>query len=53
VAWLADRLHGQAIALRAGELVLAGSFTRPLWVHRGDHFLADYGPLGTVEFQFS
>jgi len=53
VAWLADRLHSQAISLRAGELILAGSFTRPLWVNRGDRFVADYGPLGTVAFQFS
>jgi 2-oxo-hept-3-ene-1,7-dioate hydratase len=53
VAWLADRLHRQAIALRAGELILAGSFTRPLWVHRGDEFVADYGPLGTIEFRFT
>jgi len=53
VAWLADRLHGQGIALRAGELILAGSFTRPLWVQRGDEFVADYGPLGTIEFRFT
>ena len=30
VAWLADRLAEQGITLRAGELILAGSFTRPL-----------------------
>jgi 2-oxo-hept-3-ene-1,7-dioate hydratase len=52
VAWLADRLHGHGISLRAGELILAGSFTRPLWVARGDRYLADYGPLGTIEFRF-
>lgn len=52
VAWLANRLHEQGNGLRAGELILAGSFTRPLWVERGDHYVADYGPLGTIEFSF-
>ena len=52
VAWLADRLHRLGIGLAAGELILAGSFTRPLWVQRGDHYLADYGPLGTIGFTF-
>ena len=52
VAWLADRLGARGVTLRAGELILAGSFTRPIWVHRGDAYVADYGPLGTVEFTF-
>ena len=52
VAWLADKLaqHGQS--LRAGDLVLAGSFTRPMWVYEGDTVYADYGPLGTVTCRF-
>ncbi|WP_336857272.1 2-oxo-hept-4-ene-1,7-dioate hydratase [Sinomonas albida] len=52
VAWLADKLaqHGQS--LRAGDLVLAGSFTRPAWVYAGDTMYADYGPLGTVTCRF-
>ena len=53
VAWLTRRLHGLGIALQPGELVLAGSFTRPLWVQRGDEFVADYGALGTLEFRFA
>ena len=52
VAWLADRLTARGVTLRAGELILAGSFTRPIWVRRGDEYVADYGPLGTVEFRF-
>lgn len=52
IVWLADRLARHGVALRAGELLLAGSFTRPLWVRRGDEFVADYGPLGTIEFRF-
>jgi 2-oxo-hept-3-ene-1,7-dioate hydratase len=53
VAWLADRLAARGIALRAGELLLAGSFTRPIWVARDDEYVADYGPLGTIEFRFA
>lgn len=52
IVWLADRLARHGVGLRAGELLLAGSFTRPLWVHRGDGFVADYGALGTIEFRF-
>ncbi len=49
VAWLANKLaqHGQA--LEAGEIILAGSFTRPMWVERGDTVHADYRELGTVD----
>lgn len=52
IVWLADRLAHHDVGLGAGELLLAGSFTRPLWVRRGDEFVADYGPLGTIEFRF-
>lgn len=52
VAWLAGKLaqHGQSLA--AGDLVLAGSFTRPMWVERGDVIHADYGTLGTISCRF-
>jgi 2-oxo-hept-3-ene-1,7-dioate hydratase len=53
VAWLADRLAARGVSLRAGELILAGSFTRPIWVRSGDAYVADYGPLGTIEFSFA
>jgi 2-oxo-hept-3-ene-1,7-dioate hydratase len=53
IAWLTRRLFGLGVALQPGELVLAGSFTRPLWVRRGDEFVADYGALGTLEFRFA
>lgn len=42
VAWLAGKLAAHGSSLEAGELVLAGSFTRPMWVHRGDHVVAEY-----------
>lgn len=51
VAWLARRLHGFGERLEAGEIVLAGSFTRPVPLTAGNVVQADYGPLGTVSFQ--
>ncbi|MFB6827600.1 2-oxo-hepta-3-ene-1,7-dioate hydratase [Streptomyces hydrogenans] len=52
VAWLANKLHQHDTGLDAGELVLAGSFTRPLWVSRGDSVLCDYGTMGTISCSF-
>lgn len=52
VAWLADKLGQHGTALEPGELILAGSFTRPMWVEPGDTVHADYGPLGAVTCRF-
>jgi len=52
IAWLANRLAPHDEHLAAGEVVLAGSFTRPVDVRRGDTFHADYGPFGSVSCQF-
>ncbi len=52
VAWLADRLAPYGEQIAAGDIVLAGSFTRPVGGAAGDTFHADYGPLGAVSFRF-
>ncbi|MCT2089296.1 fumarylacetoacetate hydrolase family protein [Micrococcus terreus] len=52
VHWLANRIAGHGDELEAGEIILAGSFTRPMWVYAGDTVYADYGPLGTVTCRF-
>ena len=52
VAWLANKLAPWDEALEAGEVVLAGSFTRPTGAEPGDGFHADYGPLGSIAFRF-
>ena len=52
VAWLAMKLAPWGECLEAGEIVLAGSFTRPVPAKKGDVFDADYGPLGRFEFRF-
>ena len=52
VAWLANKLHQHGARLEAGEIILAGSFTRPMWVSRGDTVLCDYGAMGTISCRF-
>ena len=52
VAWLANKLAPWGESLEAGQIVLAGSFTRPVVAKAGDEFEADYGPLGKLQFRF-
>jgi len=47
IVWLARRYAEQGRALRAGHLILSGSFTRPMAVAAGDDFRFDFGPLGS------
>ncbi|MCY1561548.1 2-oxo-hept-4-ene-1,7-dioate hydratase [compost metagenome] len=53
MAWLARKLAPWGERLEAGEIVLAGSFTRPVPARRGDTFDADYGKLGRFQFRFT
>jgi 2-oxo-hept-3-ene-1,7-dioate hydratase len=53
VAWLANKIAPYDEKLEPGDVVLAGSFTRPTPAVRGDTLHADYGPLGTVSFRFA
>nr|WP_042188799.1 2-oxo-hepta-3-ene-1,7-dioic acid hydratase [Kibdelosporangium sp. MJ126-NF4]CEL18469.1 2-oxo-hepta-3-ene-1,7-dioic acid hydratase [Kibdelosporangium sp. MJ126-NF4]CTQ97952.1 2-oxo-hepta-3-ene-1,7-dioic acid hydratase (EC 4.2.-.-) [Kibdelosporangium sp. MJ126-NF4] len=52
VAWLAGKLAQHGDRLEAGEIVLAGSFTRPMWVRPGDTIMADYRDLGAITCRF-
>lgn len=52
IAWLANKLAPWGESLQAGQIVLAGSFTRPVAARPGDRFEADYGPLGILKFRF-
>ncbi|MDT5335238.1 MAG: 2-oxo-hept-3-ene,7-dioate hydratase, partial [Mycobacterium sp.] len=52
VAWLANRLAPHDVSLQPGEVILSGSFTKPVFAEPGDVFVADYGPLGTVSVAF-
>ena len=53
VLWLARRLaaYGQTIA--AGDIVLSGSFTRPIEAPPGSRIEADFGPFGSVRIHFA
>lgn len=52
VAWLANKIAPYGEALEAGEIVLGGSFTRPVACAAGDTFHADYGSLGSISVRF-
>ena len=52
IAWLANKLAPWGEHLAAGEIVLAGSFTKPVPAKVADVFEADYGPLGQLAFRF-
>jgi 2-oxo-hept-3-ene-1,7-dioate hydratase len=52
VAWLANKLGSFGTTLETGQVVLSGSFIRPVWANKGDTLHADFGPLGSVAVQF-
>lgn len=52
VAWLANKIAPYGESLNAGDVILSGSFTRPIAASAGDSFHIDYGPLGSVSFRF-
>jgi 2-oxo-hept-3-ene-1,7-dioate hydratase len=53
VAWLANKIAPYDESLRPGDVVLAGSFTRPVNAVRGDGFHVDFGRLGSIAFRFA
>ena len=52
VAWLANKLSSHDEFLPAGQVLLAGSFTRPVFVAEGDVIHADFAELGAVTCRF-
>ena len=48
IAWLANKIAAQGLALEPGQVVLAGSFIRPIETRKGDTIQADYGPYGEL-----
>jgi 2-oxo-hept-3-ene-1,7-dioate hydratase len=52
IAWLANKIAPHGESLQPGQVILAGSFTRPVFAARGDTLQADYGALGSVAFRF-
>lgn len=52
VAWLANRMAQYGDRIEAGQIVLAGSFIRPIEARHGDTIVADFGPCGSVSLFF-
>lgn len=53
IAWLADRLALAGHRLRAGQVVLSGSFIRPIECPPGSTITADFGALGCIACHFA
>ena len=52
VVWLANKLSSLGFSLEPGQMLLAGSFVRPVWAQVGDTIRADFAALGSVAIQF-
>ncbi len=52
IAWLANKLAPFDVTLEPGQIILAGSFTRPVHARKGDTFFVDYGEMGSISCQF-
>ena len=52
VAWLARKVDGFGVRLKAGDIVLPGSCTSAIDVRAGDEFVAEFAGLGSVRLSF-
>ena len=52
VAWLANKLAEYGECLEAGDIVITGSLNPAVYIKSGDHFEADFGPLGKIQADF-
>ena len=52
IVWLVQRLAKYNQKISPGEIILSGSFIRPIEAKKGDKFYADFGKFGFVECDF-
>ena len=52
ILWLVRRLARYGQGLKAGEIVLSGSFVRAIEAPPGSRFQADFGAFGSVSINF-
>lgn len=52
ICWVARRFAPHDVALLPRQVILAGSFTRPVKVAAGDTVHVDFGPLGGISCHF-
>ena len=53
IVWLAGKLNAFGHTLNPGDMIMSGSFTKQYAVAKGDHIIADFAALGSVEIDFS
>ncbi|TLP68855.1 2-oxo-hepta-3-ene-1,7-dioic acid hydratase [Parasedimentitalea maritima] len=53
VLWLAQRMASYGQQIEAGDIVLSGSFIRPIECPSGSKITADFGPFGSVDISFA
>lgn len=52
VVWLARRMAGYGQSIEPGQVILSGSFIRPVECPPGSQITADFGPFGSVAVSF-
>jgi len=52
IVWLAKRYAAVGRTLKAGQIILAGSFTSPIPIKAGDKFQAEFNGFGSVWAEF-
>lgn len=52
-AWLPNKIAPFGLALEPGQIVLAGSFSRPIETGKRDTIQADHGAYGSVSCYFA
>ncbi|MDX2482882.1 MAG: 2-oxo-hepta-3-ene-1,7-dioic acid hydratase [Pseudodonghicola sp.] len=53
VLWLSRRMAAYGQQIEAGDIVLSGSFIRPIEAPPGAQIAADFGPFGSVHITFA
>jgi len=53
ILWLVHRLARYGAGIDAGDIVLSGSFVRPIEAPSGSRINADFGPFGQVDLTFA
>ena len=53
IVWLANRLHQYGMRIEAGQVVLSGSFIRPVECRHGDAIVSDFGSYGSIRIAFA
>ncbi len=53
VVWLARRMGQYCQRIEAGQVILSGSFIRPVECPPGTKIAADFGPFGHIDLNFA